>query len=518
MSTFAERFIPQSPSEVLDRRALWEAAKNGMPAPDVDTSAADRMADPSVRRGVPGFLFGDNDPNHLNTGEVIGAALNKGGEALTFGLVGDEASAAVESLLPGVEYGPRRDHYRTQEELLERDHPGIALGSDVGGAIVGAALPVGALPRIASLPLRMGASAAAGAAGAGGYGFMEGEGGADERAKDAMTSALFGGFVGAAAPAVGAVANRLGARRAISKFLKDAPDVDELFTRASDEYADAMATGRPLTGRETEGIATRAIDKLRREGLISPSGTLPSGYTKAKDALAMLMDYGDEAMTPEQMQNVRRTLMEAARQPGNEGRIGAAFVRYFDEVTEPLVPGLKRGNELYARASKGKMFDTMAEEAQRKAGANYTSAGYEHAMRKEFSNLLGRINRGQMDGFRPEEIAAIKRVAEGGPLENFARSIGKYTPSGPMSAFLSAGSGAGIASMFGLNPTILGAGAAGMWGAGTAGRMAATGMQRRNAEIAAALARSGGSLPTPNPATRDLIERLVRRTGVAVQQ
>ena len=89
-------------------------------------------------------LIGDNDPNSQNFGEKVGSALNKAGEAMTFGLIGDEASAAVESAIPGVTYNDRLNHYRGQEEVLERDSPGLALTSEIGGAVAGAMLPLGA--------------------------------------------------------------------------------------------------------------------------------------------------------------------------------------------------------------------------------------------------------------------------------------------------------------------------------------------------------------------------------------
>ena len=76
-------------------------------------------------------LFGDDDPRKQNFGEKVGSFLNKAGESLTLGLVGDEASAAIESILPGTNYDDRLEHYRGQERAFEEAHPVAALGAEL---------------------------------------------------------------------------------------------------------------------------------------------------------------------------------------------------------------------------------------------------------------------------------------------------------------------------------------------------------------------------------------------------
>lgn len=74
-----------------------------------------QAARPGLGQRIRDNLLGDDDPTTQNFGERVGSFLNKAGESMTFGLIGDEASAAVESVLPGVDYETRRDHYRDQE-------------------------------------------------------------------------------------------------------------------------------------------------------------------------------------------------------------------------------------------------------------------------------------------------------------------------------------------------------------------------------------------------------------------
>lgn len=506
------------------RQNLWKRARSGAPAPEVDTSEADRMADPSIRRGVPGFFLGDNDPNTMNLGEKVGTALNVGGESLTFGLVGDEAAAAVDDAIGRGDYDDRLAKYRGDEQQFADENPVAYTGALLAPALMPAGAGARAVAAAPSLAGKVVTSGLLGGAGGGLYGFMEGEGDAASRVDDGVNAATFGGAVGAAAPIVARLAGAIGRgvqnRRAGKEIVENARSVEQLAGDAGDLYDEARRVGVTASGDQTAAVAERALAKLREEGLARPDGSLPAGYTKVKDALETIMAFTDDAMTPAQMQNVRRQLMEAARQPGTEGMIGSAFVKSFDEVMEPLAPQIKQGNALYARSKKGEMLETMAEEAKRKAGTNYTSAGYEHALRKEYSNLLGRINRGLEDGFSEAEIEAIRRVAEGGPIENALRAVGKYTPAGPVSAGLSFGIPAMVGNTFGLAPGTIGALGATGWAAGAAGRSAATAMQRRNADIASALVRSGTQLPVPtapkvNPAILRALMAGAAPTGMA---
>lgn len=149
-------------------------------------------------------IVGDNDPNTQNTGERIGTMLNMAGEAMTLGLVGDEASGAAAgvgaAIVPGgagfsEAYANRRDFERTQQAIAEQEAPGMSLASKVAGALLPAAL-------LKSPQTVMGALGFG--AGAGGTtGFMEGEGGFANRAKAAAAGTVIGGALGAASIPIG---------------------------------------------------------------------------------------------------------------------------------------------------------------------------------------------------------------------------------------------------------------------------------------------------------------------------
>jgi hypothetical protein len=152
-------------------------------------------------------IAGDDDDTTQNFGEKVGTLLNMGGEAMTAGLIGDEASAAVAgvgaAIIPGGKgfseaYTDRRDFERQQQELTETTNPGLALGAQIGGAVLPAGLGIG------TGALTLGRSVAVGAGYGGTTGVMEGEG-AKERVSSGLFGTILGGAGGAAAIPVGKV-------------------------------------------------------------------------------------------------------------------------------------------------------------------------------------------------------------------------------------------------------------------------------------------------------------------------
>lgn len=153
-------------------------------------------------------IVGDNDPTTQNFGERVGTLLNMGGEAMTAGLIGDEASAAVAgagaALIPGGKdfaqaYSDRRDFERQQQELTESTNPGLSLGAQIGGAMLPAAVGVG------TGALTLGKAVAVGSGYGGTTGFMEGDSGLAGRGTSGAFGAVLGGAGGAASIPVGRV-------------------------------------------------------------------------------------------------------------------------------------------------------------------------------------------------------------------------------------------------------------------------------------------------------------------------
>lgn len=465
-------------------------------------------------------------------------------ETMTAGLLGDEFQAVLDTPIgkqvlrslpmgalvadtrPTGSYDERLGARRQEQEQFAEDNPGLALTADISGAGMAALTPAGAVgtaAKGAGVAQRIAQSALGGGLFGALYGGMEGEG-MDDRLTNARDTGALGAAVGGVLPALGGAvqkfANSRANRKVVDGLLRRAPATDDLIEEATGFYDDAARSGATATPEQTMKVADAAASTFVEEGLTGPSGKMPQGYTKAVDGMDLLLDYAENSMNPKQMQNVRRTLTEAARQPGSEGRIGSILVDQFDEVMEPLAPQIKQGNASYARAMKSRTLEQMDELAKQDAGVNYSQAGYEQALRRRYSNLLKRITEGKETGWSEAEVAAIRKVASGGALENTARAVGRGAPRG----IVNVGIGGGMPFMIGnaiAGPGMGAALAAGSMATGEIGRRIATSAQSKNAAIARALAASGGNQPLTAVATdqmRRIAEGLTRRLPAAGSQ
>lgn len=440
----------------------------------------------------------DDDPNSHNRGEKVAAAINKAGEAMTFGLIGDEADAWAKSKLGGGSYEDELAKNRQQEEVLERDNPGLAFAAEVAPALIPGAGAANLMSKAPNLLGKVATGAGIGALAGGTYGFMEGEGSGAERGDNAAFTAMVGAGVGAALPAVGGAGERVirnyKQRAANRKFAEAAPSIENLKSQAQRLYEAAHRNGATAGPEAIEEVVQNSLEELQRQGLISPRGSIQDGYDTVKGAFNLLMDYADGQMTPVQMQNVRQALMESARKPGNEGRIGSLLVKHFDEVMEPLAPQIKAGNKVYARAMKAETIARLEDLADDAAHANYTTAGKETALRQQVRGLLKKIRSGKETRFTDEEVELLKKVGWGGTTENLARRVGTAAPVSVTSAAL----GGGMPFLVGNALGGPGAGAAlgaGAMGLGALGRRVASRAQNRNFNALSSAVRSGEKLP-----------------------
>lgn len=272
-----------------------------------------------------------------------------------------------------------------------------------------------------------------------------------------------------------------------------APTVDALKGEAGQLYDAARNSGVTMNTTGTITLADDMYGLAQAEGIISPTGRVTGAYPKITEALKTFDDFASGgSMDVTQMQAVRRTLKDAAASAdAGEQRIGKMMLEKFDDFVNAGVPQLREANAIYHRAKKGELIDTAIELAGSRAG-QFTGSGFENALRTEFRALDRQIIKGTLKGITAEEAAAIKRVANGGPMENIARWFGKFAPTGVVSTAATAGGLFAGANAFG--GPVAGTIAAGTGvGAGLGGRAIATALQKRNAEIASALMRRGGA-------------------------
>lgn len=386
------------------------------------------------------------------------------------------------------------------------------IAQDVAGAMAGAGSIAGGANALAQGLTGAGRAVAqqlgsavpqqiAGAAGAGGAGGVARESGAGPVGQTA--AALAGGLLASSATNRALTPPR---QKGMSDPTRD------LQRRASNLYDQVEQRGVTAPGQSTAQLQQNVRNIAIDEGLITPSGAIAEGYPKLNGAIRMIDEYAGQQMTAKQMQSVRRMLQNVAGSADNaERRIGTILLRTFDDFTAPLAPELAEARNLYAAAMRGRQLETLRDVAESRS-KQFSQSGLENALRSEYRTLYNRILRGQERGFNPEQVEAIRRVAEGTVSANVARQIGKLAPTGVVSAGFSGGVPFMIGNAIG-GPAVGGAASLGTMGVGALGRNAATSMTSRNAALAEALARN---MPLTSSATPALTNHMGALYGAAL--
>lgn len=284
------------------------------------------------------------------------------------------------------------------------------------------------------------------------------------------------------------------------------PEVADLKSAASDAYESANNAGVIISRDAMARVAREIKGEMANEGI---DATL---HPDSMAALNRLMASGEEHASLKGAEILRRVIKdaEASTKPA-DARMASRMRDAFDERMEGLagsdvlsgesglaMQSLQNARQLYARARKSEDIQELFHRAELKAGANYTAAGIETALRQEFRALA--MNNRRMRGFNAEERAAIEKVAKGGPVQNAVRLLGKFAPSGAVSTALSTGLG----FMFG-GPI----GAAALPAAGAIAKQGAARATIANANRASELVRRGpgNSLYRAPEATQNALTR-----------
>jgi hypothetical protein len=497
-----------------DGRTFEVEAPNAEAAYEAVSSIPARNPDgASFGQSVWENIVGDDDPNTQNFGERLGSFLNKAGESMTMGLVGDEASAAVESLVPGLDYEGRRDHYRQQEAVLERDNLALALAADIGGALAAPVGGLGAAAKGASILRRATQSGLATGAMSGAYGWMEGEG--DERGSEGKDAAMWGGAIGSVVPFLGAGINRAIQGRASNKAIRQAakagPSTDDLLIEGAQGYQDVADAGVAINPSAIGRLKSDITSHLRGRG---------AHYTGAETAMPQSrgilnsveeIGQGANSVPFDELDMFRRFAGNAAgANLGNRGDTAAAtqVVGILDDFVgglkkadvdagdiDALKSALPKARETWARMSRSQLLDDAIENA-----ADYRS-GEAAGLRAQFQRILK--NKKLRRGFSETELAAMRKVVNG----TLPEQLLSY-----------AGSGLGMMGQVGIglasgNPFA----ALASVGTAAASRKGAEAVVRRNAEMARAAIASGKLQGVPLIESRmpGLFEQIARQGTAA---
>jgi hypothetical protein len=233
-------------------------------------------------------------------------------------------------------------------------------------------------------------------------------------------------------------------------------------------------------------LKVELVNDLRKEGLD------PDLHPKANAALKRIINTKGQVKLSD-METLRRIANDAkGSMDKGDSRFGARIVEKIDDFEETLgdtdvvsgsadaATAYKEARALNTRVSKAETIGELFRRAELNA-PNFSGSGMENALRTEFRALAK--NKREMRRFSPEERAAIEKVAKGGPLENAMRYVGKFAPTGVVSATLSGGVGAALLGPAGVGVPLV----------GIAGRTAATRMTARNAAAAEELMRAGST-------------------------
>ena len=230
------------------------------------------------------------------------------------------------------------------------------------------------------------------------------------------------------------------------KYKDKVPSIEELKQEATKGYDLADKAGLNYKGEDFGSFVANAEKTLDEKFSLSEKrhgGTL--------DVINTFKKFTTEPIKLKKIESLRadlnRVIKENARQ-GKESDLAASIdlknqLDDFLDTTTPdsmavsggrptkeVIGELQGARDAWKRARKAEVLADVFDYADIKAGSNFTSAGFEQAIRNRLSNIATNKNRLRM--FNPEEQAAIIEIAKGGDIQNIFRQTGKYAPIGPV--------------------------------------------------------------------------------------
>lgn len=424
------------------------------------------MVIPPVEADMSGLDVMRNDAVNNPYGAAVAGALNAGGFGIPGALAPDQWGAIQEE-----NYWP-------------------ALGGEIAGGVAGTGLMGGLLrgaagrTGIEALATPLAADIGYGAT----YGATQGEDplyGAVGGAAGGLIGNRLGGFIGGNFPGT------VGYGGAVRRLDESVPTSRQLRDKASALYKQAENTGEVIGPNETLALRDRVYDLLHNEGRVTPAGRLTEVLPKVRELANLVNDYADKPMTAKEFQAVRGVAGDAVTSGDNaERRIARMLLGEVDDWADAATPQmggyLRDARKVASRYLQGDDIALARELADVRAG-QFSNAGRGNALRTDFRQLDRNIAKGNQS-FSPAVEEAISNVARGDQATNLFRNIGRFAPTGAMSALPSLGvGGIGLASM---GPVGLALGA-GFAGATHGSRAIGQRMTDRAAQIAENLAYAG---------------------------
>lgn len=377
---------------------------------------------PQMGQSLRDNLIGDDDDTTLNRGEALAAALNKGGESLTLGVVGDEAAGAFDEAVGRRENGT--EFYRNQEEQLREQSPAAYYGAEIGGAMV--APGVGAanlIARGATNGARLARGAGVGAAAGGIYGAAEGEGGIAERAIDGAVGATVGGVLGAGIPAA---ADKVGrGLRNLWQRAETRPSVGLLREVKNRAYRAVEEAGEKFDGEEMTGLSQRV-----RAMMDADVSYVPGEDTAVDAAVRTLTRREGQETTLSQLDTIRKSLWRRVTSKPEQ-------VQIYDLIAEidNVIENRAGASELMATAreanrqfSQTQLLDRAFQRARDQAESTGSGGNVANLYRQAVTRIVN--NPKQARFFSDDQVALMRDFLRDSKGQRAQRLIGKMSPSG----------------------------------------------------------------------------------------
>jgi len=359
---------------------------------------------------------------------------------------------------------------RERSKAFTEQSPGLALASEITGAIIGPGKLIGGAKTI---PGKIGISTAEG--GVTGAGFAAGEG------RDILEGGGIGAVIGAISPVAVGFLQKIpkGAAQLArsTNLLNTSPTSQQLANKARAAYQEA----------ETSGVAFGQIDEFANQIRNKIIGQ--GARTKLTPLTLSVLDEIDlmkgADLSFQDIDGLRKVAQIAAgSQDRTEAKFGVQIVNAIDDFVEKgdvVTSGIaKEARTLWGRLRR----DELVGEAIEKARQN--SSGTEQGLRVEFRKIL--TNAKKRRGFSKTELSAMSKIVKGGASENTLRFIGKlgFNPNATVGNFVSGTLGTAGATAAGGLP-----GALALQATSLGARVGSEALQTRNAQLLGSMIRSG---------------------------
>lgn len=411
----------------------------------------------------------DGNPETMSRGEQAAAWLNNAGEAVTFGLLGDEAAGRFDELIGRGSAEERTQFYRDQEAQLWEQYPTDALSSEVAGGLLGPGLGAARfIGQGVGTLARMGRGLLAGGGGGAVAGAMEAEGdmlpmepgevgGVTDRAMGGLLGAVTGGVGGAVLTGIGQ-----GFTRA-AQALRGAPGAEEAVASV-DELKEAA---QGLYRAADESGITVAEDRLSRlaaeaERTIVGEGYRPRLHPRLAEVLDELREMAAAPAGLGRIELARRVAGMAARSTdADERRLASLIIDRIDGLVDSLGDDsavLRQAREVWARMRRLGRVEEIIEKASTAQNLDGSPGAFERSLASQFRTFVA--NPRNLRGFNEAERRAMAQIARGSGGVRALRGFAKmFAPDSIQGAATALGAGFGGAGMSALALPVAGMGA-----------------------------------------------------------